>query len=241
LNIYVKELVELSKIDKDLDSFNPQIEAINKKVADAQKKVAELEERKKSVTNKIAENNLKVTNFEQQIEELKTQLDAIKKKGSDVKTEKEIAALSTEEQIAKDKLTYANEEIERLNKVNDVKNAELEEIETEFTTTKEETKSIANKIQSELTVIEEKKATLYTKRDKAIHSMDKKILAFYEKIRNWAGNTAVIKVKNQACYGCYMKINDKAYSDLITGEDIVTCPHCGRVLYIETNSESAEA
>ena len=71
--------------------------------------------------------------------------------------------------------------------------------------------------------------------------MDKKILAFYEKIRNWAGNTAVIKVKNQACYGCYMKINDKAYSDLITGEDIVTCPHCGRVLYIETNSESAEA
>jgi len=241
LNIYVKELVELSKIDKDLDSFNPQIEAINKKVADAQKKVAELEERKESIANEIAENNLKVTSFEQHIEELKAQLDEIKKKGSDVKTEKEVAALSTEEQIAKDKLTYANEEIERLNKVNDVKKAELEELEAELAIAKEEAENIANEIQGDLSAIEEKKAELYAKRDEAIRSMDKKILAFYEKIRNWAGNTAVVKVEKQACYGCYMKINDKAYSDLIAGEDIVTCPHCGRVLYIETNSESAEA
>jgi predicted nucleic acid-binding Zn-ribbon protein len=30
-----------------------------------------------------------------------------------------------------------------------------------------------------------------------------------------------------------MKINDKTYADAIKGEEIITCPHCGRVLYIE--------
>ena len=34
--------------------------------------------------------------------------------------------------------------------------------------------------------------------------------------------------------GCYMKINDKTYADVIKAEEITTCPHCGRVLYIET-------
>ena len=69
--------------------------------------------------------------------------------------------------------------------------------------------------------------------------MDQKIISFYEKIRKWAKNTAVVPVKKQACYGCFMKINDKTYSEVIKGEEIVTCPHCGRILYIEKEEEEA--
>ena len=72
---------------------------------------------------------------------------------------------------------------------------------------------------------------VYAKKDKLIATMNQKILAFYEKIRKWAHNTAVVPVKKQACYGCFMQINDKTFSAVIKGEDIVTCPHCGRILY----------
>jgi len=240
LNIYVKELVALSKIDKDLDSFNPQIEAINAKVKSAEAKVANLESKKETIAKEIEANSIKIASFEEHIAELKTQLDAIKKKSSEVKTEKEISALSSEEHIAKDKLTYENEEIERLNKINDVRKAELEELEAELESAKSELQEVTEAIKSDLEAIEEKKRVLYGKRDEAIRSMDQKILGFYEKIRKWAGNSAVVKVENQACYGCYMKINDKTYSDLIKGEDIITCPHCGRVLYIEVE-EAQEA
>jgi len=65
------------------------------------------------------------------------------------------------------------------------------------------------------------------------------VLAFYEKIRVWAGNTAVVPVKKQACYGCYMKLNDKTYSEVIKADEIVNCPHCGRILYIESVTEEA--
>jgi predicted nucleic acid-binding Zn-ribbon protein len=64
--------------------------------------------------------------------------------------------------------------------------------------------------------------------------MNKKILSFYEKIRKWAGNTAVVPVRKQACYGCYLKISDKSYSDVIKADEIITCPHCGRILYLES-------
>ncbi len=233
--------MNLSKIDRGLDSYTPQINEINKKVTAAEQKVQEFEQNKEAIAVDIESNNDNIKSFEIQIQELKDQLDSIKKKQPLVKTEKEVSSLSSEEHIAKETLSYNNEEIERLNKINDVKKAELEEIESGLEAATQELESVQNEVAQELKSIEEQKSSLYESREKAINEMDLKILAFYEKIRKWAGNTAVVKVENQACYGCYMKINDKAYSDLIKGEEIVTCPHCGRVLYLEQNSESAEA
>ncbi len=238
MNIYVKDLVTLSKIDKELDSFNPQIEAINAKVAAAQKKYDTLFKKKEELAKTIEENKLKIVSFEEHIAEVKAQLDDIKRKSAEVKKDREITGLSAEEQIAKDKLAYANEEIERLSRENNVNISLLEELEKELNEAKDELEKVQESAKEEFAAIEESKVGLYAKRDETVRAMDKKILAFYEKIRNWAGNSAVVKVEKQACMGCYMKINDKAYSDLIKGEDIITCPHCGRVLYVEFQEHS---
>ena len=32
-------------------------------------------------------------------------------------------------------------------------------------------------------------------------------------------------------------INDKIYADVIKAEEITTCPHCGRILYMEAHEE----
>jgi len=81
--------------------------------------------------------------------------------------------------------------------------------------------------------IDSKRTQIYNQREELIRTLDKKVLSFYEKIRIWAKNSAVVPVKKQACYGCFMKINDHTYAEVIKAEDITTCPHCGRILYIE--------
>ena len=65
--------------------------------------------------------------------------------------------------------------------------------------------------------------------------INQKVLEFYEKIRKWAKNTAVVPMKKQACYGCFMRVNDKTFSEVLRSESITTCPHCGRILYSEIN------
>jgi len=50
--------------------------------------------------------------------------------------------------------------------------------------------------------------------------MNQKGLSFYQKIRRWAKNTTAVEVRNQACMGCYMVINDKVYAEVIKGEEI---------------------
>ena len=78
---------------------------------------------------------------------------------------------------------------------------------------------------------------VFVKKEKLISEMNQKGLAFYQKIRRWAKNTTVVPVEEQACMGCHMVISDKIYADVIKAEEITTCPHCGRILYMEAHEE----
>ncbi len=237
---YLKELVELSKIDKQLDNFAPQIEAARAKITREEKRLNDVAEQMTTLEKQIEDNKNKIITFEEQIGTLNDQLKSIAKKNKEITNEKEMKALSLEEEIAKEKLTFANEEIERLNKVNDVKEASREELQVKLDEIRTAVEAAKTEAESELAEIDKQKGVLFKEREERTFKIDQKVLAFYEKIRRWAGNTAVVPVKKQACYGCYMKISDKTYSEVIKGDEITTCTHCGRILYLEPTQESAE-
>jgi predicted nucleic acid-binding Zn-ribbon protein len=239
LNKHLKELIELAKNDQAIDSYNPQLEAADKKVAKVQKKIDTAQANLDELTKAIADNEEKVKGFEEQLTLLNEQLTINAKKLKEISTEKEMKALSLEEDIAKEKMTFANEEIERLQGINETKLALLDEANEKVTTITTDFNAVNKEVSSEKIVIEKSKAELFVKREEFSRNLEQKVLAFYEKIRIWAGNSAVVPVKKQACYGCYMKLNDKTYAEIIKGDEIVNCPHCGRILYLESVSEEA--
>jgi len=146
-----------------------------------------------------------------------------------------------EAELAKEKLKFANEEIERHNDILDKKESELEEVNKELEKANEELTKVSAEVSTKMASIEEEKAKLFATREKKTMAIDQRILSFYEKIRIWAKNSAVVPVKKQACYGCYMKLNDSAYAEVIKSEDICTCHHCGRILYLEPQTADTEA
>ncbi|QPH86271.1 zinc ribbon domain-containing protein [Campylobacter concisus] len=231
MNKYLQQLVELSDLDKQIDGFIPRIQ-------DIEKAYKNIEEECETITVNIERLDEEVNDLKSQksgtnahIAEFSAKIKDVAKKSSSAKSEKEIKALSLEEDIAKEQLEAANEEIARLEKLIDSKNSQKDELGAKKAELKENLKNIKSKTSSELENIGKEREEVYAKKDKLIATMNQKILAFYEKIRKWAHNTAVVPVKKQACYGCFMQINDKTFSAVIKGEDIVTCPHCGRILY----------
>jgi predicted nucleic acid-binding Zn-ribbon protein len=239
LNKHLNELIELSKIDKAIDSYTPQLEAADKKVAKIEKKINAAQAELDTLNASIAENEARVKTFEEQLTMLNDQLALNVKKSKEITTEKEMKALSLEEDIAKEKMTFANEEIERLQEINEKTRSLLDEASEKVITLTDEYTAMNEVVSVEKAEIEQNKGELFVEREKLSRDIEQKVLAFYEKIRIWAGNTAVVPVKKQACYGCYMKLNDKTYSDVIKADEICNCPHCGRILYIE--SVTAEA
>lgn len=237
MNKYLEQLVLLSKIDREIDNFEPKIENISKTLKDAEDKIEKisiqlqnLEDEVKDIENQKIQNNAHIAEFSAKIKELG-------KKSGAVKTEKEANALKIEEDIAKEQLDAANDEIIRLDKI--LENKELFKKELLEKKSKEEDglDGIKKETATQMQSLEKERKSIYNKRDKLVNDVNQKVLSFYEKIRKWAKNTAVVPVKKQACYGCFMKIYDKTYLSVIKGEEIVTCPHCGRILYKELEKE----
>ena len=241
MNAHLEQLVNLSKIDKKIDAFEPQLDAINAKVSDIRNEREKLEAITANLKNEIEESELKKRKNELHLTELSEKLAENSKKSADVKNEREMKSLQLEEEIAKEQITFANEEIERLDKVIENRQGEISGDAEKLAELVSSEDSMQAEVSTEITKVEKDRQKVFNEKQKLVSTMNQKGLAFYEKIRRWAKNTTAVVVRKQACYGCFIKLSDKVYAEVIKGEEIVTCPHCGRLLYIEPESDAPAA
>ncbi|PSM51908.1 zinc ribbon domain-containing protein (DUF164 domain) [Campylobacter blaseri] len=237
MNKNLEQLVELSEYDKSIDKFIPQIEDIEKEFNSKKNEINLVEEQIATVLEEIEDVKSQISSTNTHIAEFSAKLKDAGKKSASVKTEREAKALQLEESLAKDQLSAANEDIVKLEKSIDFKEGILKELNEKKVVLEAELESTKEKTEAKRAEIEKLRDEVCANKDKLVKKMDHKLISFYEKIRKWAGNTAVVKVKKQACYGCFMRINDKTFISVIKGDDIITCPHCGRILYKEIDSE----
>ncbi|MEN8718437.1 MAG: C4-type zinc ribbon domain-containing protein [Sulfurovum sp.] len=239
MNKYLQDLIKLSKFDKSISMFEPQVENEKAKLATFVETAEAIKTHINEIYLEIDDTKSKRTKNNIHLAELKSKLESISKKNSDVTTEKEMKALQLEEEIAKEQIDFANEEIDRLDGLTESKEEKLKELQANLTEEEESIKEIQVAVDSKIEEINKERNTVYEDRSVLLETMDGKILTFYEKIKRWAKDTAVVPVKKQSCYGCFMKINDKTYSEVIKSEEIVNCPHCGRILYKEDETQEA--
>jgi hypothetical protein len=219
--------------------FEPKIENEKAKLATFVETAASIKASINSIYLEIDDVKSKRTKNNIHLGELKTKLENIAKKNKDISNEKELKALQLEEEIAKEQISFANEEIERLDNLTKNKEITLKELQEKLAVEEEDIKEIQIAVDNTIEDINKERNVVYQERSELLEKFDNKILTFYEKIKRWAKDSAVVPVKKQACYGCYMKINDKTYAEVIKAEEIVNCPHCGRILYKEDEIEEA--
>lgn len=239
MNKHLQQLVDLSKIDKEIDAFEPRIEEANHKYETVLATKDSISAQIATLEEEISAEQVKKQKNELHLSELTTKLSENARKSSEIKTEREMKSLQLEEEIAKEQVNFANEEIARLEKVIETKQALIEVQQSTITEAEAKAEEVKAEVDKVLTTINAERQKVFVQKDKLISDMNQKGLSFYQKIRRWAKNTTAVKVENQACYGCFLTINDKTYADVIKGEEITTCPHCGRILYIETEDATA--
>lgn len=236
MNSHLKQLIELSEIDKEIDAFEPQTQEAKHKLEAALAKKKSIKADIENLQSEIRNEEIKKHKNELHLSELQQKLESNSKKSSDVKTERELKALQLEEEIAREQVTFANEEIERLERIIALKTTQVEAAKNSLAELEANLESIQSEVDDKLKVINLACQDVFAKKEKLVSAMNQKGLVFYQKIRRWAKNTTVVKVEDQACMGCHLVINDKVYSDVIRAEEIVTCPHCGRILHIEAQT-----
>ncbi len=237
MNKFLEELIELNRLERRLQELEPIEKSIKAPLLRLEAKKKKVLDEFDKIVNEIRNLKVKISQSELLIAELKDKLKDIEEKQSRIKSEKEYKALQIEEELAKEQINVANEEIERLERIIEQKEEkkaelekELEKIDADITLTKLD-------VDKKLETIEAQKKTIYEKINNLVSQMNPQIYRFYEKIKRWAGISAVTPVRKQACTGCHMRISDKVYAEVVKGEDITTCPHCGRVLFVESEDD----
>lgn len=237
MNKHLQQLIDLSIVDKDIDAFEPQIEEANYNYEAALAKTKSIESDIENLSNEIKEEELKRAKNELHLAELSQKLEENSRKSGEVKTEREMKSLQLEEEIAKEQVTFANEEIARLEKIIESKRGQIEDAKASLEELNTNLESVKADVDTKLASINNARQEVFVAKEKLLGTINQKGLAFYQKIRRWAKNSTVVPVEEQACMGCHMLISDKVYADVIKGEDITTCPHCGRILYVQANEE----
>ncbi|WP_291316946.1 C4-type zinc ribbon domain-containing protein [Desulfuromonas sp.] len=149
-----------------------------------------------------------------------------------IKTQKEYVAVLKEVDTAKklnkeiqDRIEAKNAEIEVLDKDRQEKSGEVETIASRV---KSRNAEIASSLADYDQVLGESDGKRKVLLDQIPSSMRKR----YQMLLDRRGGLAVVEARRGTCLGCNMHLPPQLFNSLLRRNEIYTCPHCNRLLYV---------
>lgn len=236
MNKHLQELIKIANFDKEIDALEPKIAEKQQKLHGIFDAMSQKQDEILEIKSQILEISSKIKNANLIIDETQARIKTLAKKNSDVKNERELKSLSIEEELVNEQLAKANEDIEILEKDLQIKKEMMENLENAVSELKTAHADEEKNIESEIQKIRAEQKKLFAKKEALYAKLDTHLVSFYQKIRRWAKNTSVVQATNGACQGCFIRINDRVFASVKQGSEIVTCPHCGRILFLDKKS-----
>lgn len=232
-------LIELQKLDNRIDSLNDLLFKMSDEIVEIQHNVSVKKddyESAKAEFDKIKSEKLLLEN---EYEQKKNLLSNAQKKLSSVKNSKEYEAVLKELDILKKEINTSEYKILELSDLLETSSKKTEEVADEL-------KGLETLLDEKLKVKEdedkEKKHELEdieVARTELSGKIKKQFLSKYETIRKARNNLAIVRIENETCTGCYMKVPPQLYVDVKKNNAVYQCPNCQRFLYF-LNNETAE-
>lgn len=154
-----------------------------------------------------------------------------------ITTQKEYQAVNKEIASAKKLITELEEQILQKITLCDELRAELSAMEEDLTALDQnlgiQKAEIRKRIESEEAAVASD-AKLRAERIKLIPpGMFKR----YQKLREGRKGIAVAEARAGGCLGCNMQLPPQMYNNLFRGEELITCPHCQRILVLKQEQQ----
>jgi uncharacterized protein len=221
LQILDTKLNEIRKVRGDLPE---EVRDLEDEIAGYETRISRFKEENKATDSDIDSFKLKIKDAEKLIGKYKEQQMNVRNNREFDAISKEIELQELDIQISEKKIKESKARIEKKN----------EEIKATQNTRDERQKDLLNK-KSELESIvsegEEEESKIQKEREKAVKNLDDRLYNSYERVRKNAVNgLAVVKVKRDACGGCFNTVPPQRQADIREKKKIIVCEHCGRIL-----------
>lgn len=210
--------VNRRKCEKELDQFREEMERVQGMADSLAEQLAELERERRERELSLAQERDNVQKAEGRLPAIKTQKEyvaVLKEIDTAKKLSKEL-----EEQIAS-----RREAIETLAREKEEKAAEAEALNKKHEARQAE-------IRAALEELDESLAAKEAEREEALKQLPSSLRRRYEMLLERRSGVAVVEARNGACLGCNMHLPPQLFNSLFLVEEIQSCPHCNRLLYV---------
>ena len=230
----IKNLVELQKIDS-------QLEDLNSLLGDLPKMVEELNEQESKLINKIdenknrlKENNLNSNKSETANSEIQGKIDKLTDQLFLVTNNKQYDALTNEIGHLKEQKNENESSLLSYLEEKDILEKEISEDEKILEELKIDLDSRRKKLEAALSETAEEKEALDKSRQKQTVKIDPSDLQIYRKVISARSGLAVVSLSGDSCSGCGAALPIQMASEIRAG-NAHRCDNCGRFVYSKKN------
>ncbi|MBE0500802.1 MAG: hypothetical protein IBX47_05105 [Desulfuromonadales bacterium] len=229
----LKILKELQALDQELNEkrygrqklageqaeIHSELTRIQAMVDQLKANVAELDAQRRDLSQDLIIEEGNVTKAEGRLPTIKTQREY-------VAVLKEVDTAKKMNKDIQDKIAALDLQIANLNNDRQEKEDELAQI-------KVEVKERQNEIAAALDTTDKILGEGDGRRDDFLARIPASVRRRYEILRDKRAGVAVVEARQETCYGCNMNLPPQLFNRLYTTDEILTCPHCNRMLYID--------
>ena len=214
---------EIEEVPKLLHTKTELTNRLKKSYVEKNTQVEETEE-------KIRHIRIRLEDAERQREEYEKQMDLIT-------TQREYEALDKEISDATEKEQQLRKEMLKEEKTLGELKESLEKDEKMIQVQEEELKAEQEKIEQENEEKRKELEELESQENEITPGLDEEILFKFERIIRSKSGLGIVPVKDSICTGCHMQLPAQFENDVRSGEDILFCPYCSRILFYESEEE----
>jgi len=232
----VQSLIELQQADREILRLKEEIAALPKRVAAIEAKLAGTRAVLEKAKADIKADEGARRKYETAIQDLQQKISKYRDQSLEVKTNEQYRALMHEVQFAEQDIRANEDKILELMVNADVREKavkaaeaelkeEISEIEKEKAAARERTAEDENQL-----------AEWNAKREKARSGVKDDLLRQYDRVAKYRGS-GISEVRDHKCTACQVMLRPQTYNEVRTGEHIVMCDSCQRILYFDPAHE----
>jgi len=179
-------------------------------------------------------------NLKKELAEAEMLREDSEKKMDIISTQREYEALEKEIKSATEKEQFFRREIQKEERNLEEMSAQLKKDEEMIAAEEDELVEEDNKIRAESDEKHVQLNTLVEEEKSIIPGMDEDILFKFERIIKNKSGLGIVPVTNGVCTGCHMMLPGQFVNEVRTGEGILFCPYCSRILFFGEQEEIHE-
>ena len=232
----IENLLHLQEADKAIRRLQDEIAELPKRVASIEQKLAATKLKLEKAQAAVKADEASRRKYETTITDLRGKISKYRDQSLDVKTNDQYKALLHEIQFAEKEIAATEDKILELMVNAEARDKEVKAAQAEM---KAETAEIEKeKEQARQRTAEDEKQLVEwrAKRDQMRIGVGEDLLRHYERVSKFRGS-GISEVRDHKCMACQVMLRPQTYNDVRTGQQMVVCDSCQRVLYFNPANE----